>query len=339
LRNFFVDKNPHGCFFKEEQRIAQGSWLFARDEVPRRKGNPGGRKAQQPGKCSKTLLTNGGGWMMRWGKCLALALVLAVAIGAQASAKDAVVFGEITTAKINPNSTTIEVPIYISNSDNLAAIDVPLKFGEPGDGIQLVDVDLEGRAHYFDVKVANIDNDNKTVLIGLLWMAYNADQEELDAGDGRLATMTFEVTDQMMESFTIEATEFDDPHHHLGFIYSEVDAEGNLDIHWDDPAFEPITIPVAPKTPVIPEEWSLDQNYPNPFNASTVISFGLPMDSHVRLDVFNILGQRVTTLKDEFMPAGRHSVNWKDDQIASGVYFYRLQTDEFTQTRKMTLMK
>ena len=276
--------------------------------------------------------------MTRWGKCLALTLVLVLTIGVQASAKDAVVFGEIT-AKVLPNTTTIEVPLYISNSDNLAAIDVPLKFGEPSDGIQLVNVDLEGRAHYFDVKVANIDNDNKTVLIGLLWMAYNADQVELDEGDGRLATMTFEVTDPEMEFFTIEATTFKDPDHRLGFIYSSVDAEGKLDIHWDTPAFEPITIPVAAKTPAIPEVWSLSQNYPNPFNASTVISFGLPLDSHVRLDVYNILGQRVTTLKDEFMSAGNHSVSWKDDQIASGVYFYRLQTDEFTQTRKMTLMK
>lgn len=277
---------------------------------------------------------------MRWGKCLALALVLVLAIGAHASAKDALVFGESTTAKLNPNTTTIEVPLFISNSDNLAAIDVPLKFGEPNDGIQLVNVDLDnGRAHYFDVKVANIDNDNKTVLIGFLWMAYNADQKELKGGDGRLATLTFEITDPTMEQFTIEATTFEDPAHEIGFIYCDTDESGKLDIHMDIPAFEPITIPVAARTPAIPNEWSLNQNYPNPFNASTMISFALPADAHVRLDVYNILGQRVTTLKDEFLPAGYHSVTWKDDQIASGVYFYRLQTDEFTQTRKMTLLK
>ncbi len=278
--------------------------------------------------------------MMRWGKCLTLALVLVLAIGVQASAKDAVVFGEISTAKINPNSITIEVPLFISNSDNLAAIDIPLKFGEPNDGIELVNVNLDdGRTHYFDVKVANIDNDNKTVIIGLLWMAYNAGQKELDEGDGPLATLTFEITDPMMEEFTIEATTFKDPDRRLGFIYCDIDAAGKLDIHMDTPDFEPITIPVNAKVPAIPDEWSLGQNYPNPFNATTVISFGLPMDSHVRLDVYNILGQRVTTLKDEFMSAGNHNVTWHDDQIASGVYFYRLQTEEFTQTRKMTLLK
>ena len=276
---------------------------------------------------------------MRWGKCLALALIVLVAVGAQVNAKDAVTFGEITTAKVNPNSTTIDVPLFISNTDNLAAIDVPLKFGNPGDGIQLVNVDLDhGRAHYFDVKVADIDNDNKTVKIGLLWMAYGGGQEELTAGDGRLATLTFEITDPTMEEFTIEATSFENPGRELGFIYCD-DSNGKLNIYQLRPEFEPLTVPVMAKTPVIPTEWSLNQNYPNPFNASTMISFGLPVDAHVRLDVYNILGQRVTTLRDEVLPAGSYNVTWNADQVASGVYFYRLQTDEFTQTRKMTLMK
>lgn len=296
----------------------------------------GVEKPRNPENGFKTLLTNGGGWMMRWGKCFTLALVLILAIGIQASAKDALTFGEITTAKINPNSTTIEVPLFISNSDNLAAIDIPLKWN--GDGVQLVNVDLDnGRAHYFDVKVANIDNDNKTVMIGLLWMAFNPDQVEMNAGDGRLATLTFEVTDPTIEEFTIEATSFENPGRQLGFIYCD-DTEGKLNIYQLTPEFAPITVPVLARTPVIPTEWSLSQNYPNPFNATTVISFGLPVDAQVRLDVYNILGQRVTTLKDEFMPAGTHSVSWNSD-VASGVYFYRLQADEFTETRKMTLMK
>jgi len=277
--------------------------------------------------------------MMRWGKCLVLALVVVLAVGAHVNAKDAVTFGQTTTAKVNPNTTTIEVPLFISNSDNLAAIDVPLKFGNAGDGIELINVDLDnGRAHYFDVKVADIDNDNKTVKIGLLWMAYNGDQMELAAGDGRLATLTFEITDPTMEEFTIAATSFENPGRELGFIYCD-DTDGKLNIYQLRPEFEPLTIPVMAKTPVIPAEWSLSQNYPNPFNASTMISFGLPADAHVRLDVYNILGQRVTTLRDELLPAGLYNVTWNADQVASGVYFYRLQTDEFTQTRKMTLMK
>ena len=97
------------------------------------------------------------------------------------------------------------------------------------------------------------------------------------------------------------------------------------------PEFEPLTVPVLPRTPVVPDEWFLDQNYPNPFNARTVISFGLPVDSWVRLDVYNILGQRVTTLKDEFLTAGHHNATWNDDRAPSGVYFYRLQTEEFTE--------
>ncbi len=278
--------------------------------------------------------------MTRWGSYLAVALVLVLALSIPATAKDAVTFGSTTFEKQNPNTKTIDVPLYFSNAKKLGAIDVPLTFGQPGDGVNLIEVDFdESRAHYFDVKVANIDNDNKTVLIGLLWMAYNGDQVELDPGQGPLATLRFEVTDPMLESFVIDQTTFEHPHHRLGFVYDEIGPDGKLNVYWGDVDFEPMTIDVSSmKVNQVPESYELSQNYPNPFNASTVIKFGLPNDAHVTLDVFNILGQRVTTLKNEFMSAGQHQVTWNSDE-ASGVYFYRLTTDEFSETRKMTLLK
>ncbi len=277
---------------------------------------------------------------MRWGSYLTLALILVLALSLSVSAKDAVTFGQTTFDKPNPNTTTIDVPLYFSNEKNLGAIDVPLKFGQPGDGVNLVEVDFdESRAHYFDVKVANIDNENKTVLIGLLWMAYNGDQTQLEPGKGPLATMRFEITDPMLESFVIDQTTFENPDHRLGYVYDEIGPDGKLNVYWGDVDFQPMTIDVAPaKTPAVPESYELSQNYPNPFNASTVIKFGLPDDTHVSLDVFNILGQHVATLKNELMPAGQHQVTWSSDE-ASGVYFYRLTTDDFTETRKMTLLK
>ena len=94
----------------------------------------------------------------------------------------------------------------------------------------------------------------------------------------------------------------------------------------------------------LPTQYSLAQNYPNPFNPTTIIEFGLPTAGDVRLDVFNILGQRVTTLVDQFLPAGVHQVtfNGKTDSgrpLASGVYFYRLSADGFTESHKMVLVK
>ena len=89
----------------------------------------------------------------------------------------------------------------------------------------------------------------------------------------------------------------------------------------------------------IPTEFSLSQNYPNPFNPVTEIQFGLPEAQHVRLTVYNIMGQTVTTLLDEDRPAGVHSVQWDAVRTVTGVYFYRIEAGPYIETRKMLLMK
>jgi hypothetical protein len=98
--------------------------------------------------------------------------------------------------------------------------------------------------------------------------------------------------------------------------------------------------------PAIPESFFLAQNFPNPFNPSTAIVFGLPKDAAVRLEVFDILGRRVRTLLSGHQRAGYKRIVWDGRDgagrpVASGIYFYRLATDDggFFQTRKMSLVK
>jgi len=93
-----------------------------------------------------------------------------------------------------------------------------------------------------------------------------------------------------------------------------------------------------------PNRFSLHQNHPNPFNPETEISYDLPNDSWVKLSVHNIRGQKVKTLVDEFEAAGHKRVIWDGTdengrKTASGVYFYRIQAGEFTDTKKMILLK
>lgn len=90
---------------------------------------------------------------------------------------------------------------------------------------------------------------------------------------------------------------------------------------------------------VIPEEFRLDQNYPNPFNPSTTIQFGLPVNSRVSLTLYDILGRKVTTLIDEELQAGNHDVILNASGLPSGLYFYRLRTNSFVKTKKLTLLK
>ena len=89
----------------------------------------------------------------------------------------------------------------------------------------------------------------------------------------------------------------------------------------------------------IPTKYSLHTNSPNPFNPTTVIKYDLPQDGKVRLVVYNILGQMVATLVDDFKKAGYHQVVWNGHNMPSGMYFYKLVTDNFVQTNKMLLIK
>ena len=89
----------------------------------------------------------------------------------------------------------------------------------------------------------------------------------------------------------------------------------------------------------IPAQSALGQNYPNPFNPTTTIAYGLPQAGKVQLTVYNLLGKEVTRIVDGEMPAGYHEISLDATDLSSGIYFYRLQTGDFVQTRKMVLLK
>jgi hypothetical protein len=90
---------------------------------------------------------------------------------------------------------------------------------------------------------------------------------------------------------------------------------------------------------IAPEVYSLEQNYPNPFNPSTNISFSIAEAGQVKLSVFNLLGQEVAAPINEFREAGAHTILFDASLLTSGVYFYKLESGQFSQTRKMLLTK
>jgi hypothetical protein len=89
----------------------------------------------------------------------------------------------------------------------------------------------------------------------------------------------------------------------------------------------------------IPSDYILGQNYPNPFNPTTTIQFSIPKQSFVKLEVFNALGEKVTILVSEELNAGNYNYEWNATNLPSGIYFYRLSTIEFVQTKKLVLLK
>jgi hypothetical protein len=107
---------------------------------------------------------------------------------------------------------------------------------------------------------------------------------------------------------------------------------------------------VRPQTSVddgednIPYAFALYNNYPNPFNAGTNISFSLPEQGYIKLDVINILGEKITTLAEGNYPAGRHSVVWdgqdhSGESVSSGFYFYRLSSGDKSVAKRMLMLK
>jgi hypothetical protein len=276
-------------------------------------------------------------------------LLPAMAVAASAPTKDAVAIGAPTLAAVSDGATRrVTVPLNLDNTQKLVAMDIPLQFGQPGDGINLVNVEYASRVDYFNEKITNIDNEKKNVVMGLISMAYDPATPDLEVGSGPIAYLTFDVTDPTMESFTIASADIPTPAHHLMLVWHEAAADGgDLQVRWNDQLDFSVEVPLngtAAGRTLIPETYALEQNYPNPFNAGTVISFALPEASHVKVSVFNVLGQTVRVLADEEMAAGMQRVSWdgRDDNgsaAASGVYFYRITANRFTDTKKMTLLK
>ncbi len=90
---------------------------------------------------------------------------------------------------------------------------------------------------------------------------------------------------------------------------------------------------------VVPDKYELSQNYPNPFNPSTKIKYSITEPGKVKLTLFNLLGEEVTTLVNEEKPAGNYSIDFNAANLPSGVYFYQLRVGNFVQSRKMILLK
>ena len=89
----------------------------------------------------------------------------------------------------------------------------------------------------------------------------------------------------------------------------------------------------------IPNSYSLSQNYPNPFNPVTSISFNIPVEEHVKLTIYDILGNEISVSVNESLAAGTYNVEFGSAELPSGVYFYKLSSGQFTDVKKMILVK
>lgn len=243
--------------------------------------------------------------------------------------------------------TEFTVSLQVIHDEDVAAMDIPLTFSK---GVTLNSVTFEGTAvKEFDEKIARIDNEKNQLVIGLIGMVYslkeNANLKPAPTGNNTIAVLHFTLNDPGLKSIEIAPFSNADPKHELMYVYNEW-VNGVPNVHSLNPEFQGGTVALESRTPAaaLPTEFSLSQNVPNPFNPSTVVAYALPKDARVNLSVYNVLGQHVKTLVDDMQRAGRQSVTWdgtdnNGSTVASGVYFYKLRAGDFTDTKKMLLLK
>ncbi|MEQ8577537.1 MAG: NosD domain-containing protein [Balneola sp.] len=209
------------------------------------------------------------------------------------------------------SESEFRIPVYIDNVSSLFSSEIEIDFDN--NSLELIDSDLTSI-----VKDASVsENQNANGRYSLAIASTKAISES-----GEVVSLTFRLKDENSSpSLSI-----------LRFQANEVDLTATA-VSNEDVALN------------VPEEFKLYQNYPNPFNPSTTIGFDVPNGkTQVRLEIYNILGQRVKTLVNDVYTAGRYKVSWDGTnnvggRVSTGVYIYRIQAGDIVQSKKLTFIK
>jgi len=181
------------------------------------------------------------------------------------------------------------------------------------------------------------------------WSVYAVDVD----GDGDIDVLSASGNDDKIAWYENDGNENFTSHtittntNCAGSVYVvDVDGDGDMDVlsasFCDDKIawYENLLITgIVTNSNEIPSEYRLSQSYPNPFNPSTNIKYSVPENGFVKLSVYNLVGEEVIVLVNETVDAGFYEIEFDAAYLPSGIYFYRLQTSNFIQTKKMVLMK
>lgn len=255
---------------------------------------------------------------------------------------DPIRYDSLWVADVQANiGSAASVDVSLFNQKPLQNISLALSWGS--DRLTFDSVSYAGtRGESAPTKGLNRSNSAKQLLATL---AFDPGSP-LPSGTGALAKLYFTVAANAPETtITIDTTNYQGIQNTYVVLTA---ADGGTQF---TPLFRAGSIALKLGTGVndggtssLPKVFSLDQNYPNPFNPSTQILFGLPRAAQARIDIYNVLGAQIRTLVNQRMEAGYHRITFDGRSadgraLASGIYFYRLSTSEFTQSRKMVLVK
>lgn len=242
----------------------------------------------------------------------------------------------------------IAIGLYLSNNDiNLAGFTIPLYY--PENTLILDSVTYDGSFITGEFNTL-VDSTSRTNCVRISAIPADITQNpvpEMLSPNGLLATIHFTVANDAAPGYatldSLNVIEYIGSYTDLTYAINMTDGSGTM-VYF--PNFESggvnVMVPTAVNDDnlgVLPSDFSLAQNYPNPFNPSTIIEFTLPRTSNVSLDIFNVLGQKVSTLINGQLSAGQHSVEFNAEDQPSGIFFYRLAYDDGAITKKMIFIK
>jgi hypothetical protein len=255
------------------------------------------------------------------------------------------------------DSNTFHHNNFISNNGGL------VQAADAGGGIDYWYSDLYGEGNHWS-DYTGPDNNGDGIGDEPYYIDGDESQDLYPLMERLFATTQGGVSDgfEPIENVHVQAigTEIEDYTGYDGIYILEGLGAGNYDISFSHPVYRDTIILSAPSMPghttaldivmsietdtdgedtPIPDDYVLFQNYPNPFNATTSIKYNLPVASYVTIEVYDLLGRKVETLVKSEQPAGYHQVTWNADDASSGMYFYRIQAEEYAETRKMVLLK
>ncbi|MCC6962587.1 MAG: T9SS type A sorting domain-containing protein [candidate division Zixibacteria bacterium] len=287
---------------------------------------------------------------MNW-KIKALMILALLAIAAPTT----LVFAQCTTDPGNRDTVfviqqnvaivegdSIGVPIQVYNDEALGGFSLGLTWSGNNSKIEFSSAKIDPAiAALGFIQLVNTQNLASNI-VGLGVINLAAGQIAASASPKTVYTVYFKIkTGATTDRFNIDSIFFPP----AGPFVLAKNSGGDLCPEYKHSLGRDILLPVYESdSPVLPESFELGQNNPNPFNPSTSIDFALPKSANVKVEIFNILGQKVKTVVDEYLSAGYKKVTWDGTDntgktVASGVYLYRMTADDFTATKKMMLMK
>ena len=273
---------------------------------------------------------------MRRVSVVIFSIVVMFLLGSAVVLADANTFRVKVPEVIEPNSN-FTVPVYLSNVESVGGFSLPLGFN---DDVRCVSVTWSKRFRESDAAMYAGKGEDVTYLhedAVVVWAVWFNKGLPTDKGEGPICTLHFIANEKFRGDVGLDITDKLTPAkaelcngeaRAMPFVFKKVEGEDEDDAE-----------------AAVPNEFTLSQNYPNPFNATTVMRFSLKRDSEVNFAIYNVLGQNVATLiGGKRMSAGTYEVSWNgraDDgnEVASGVYFYKIDAGEFNEVKKMVLMK